>query len=206
MELRMEHDGAARGPAPEEKKRSIGRTLLYSGCGAAILFFVAILCCVGFLFLEFRKSSDPVEIREAFARMTDMPVPDGLTPSTTSSNSRTNLERVEFISPTTNSYLVLTTQKSLEHRSTIQDAYDRGVSAGGGRPENPIQSANHPLNIRGQPAEFLVRRYANFETVSGFFTGKNCPVFLEARFEHEAFPKGMAGEIVQAIQADASRK
>jgi hypothetical protein len=44
--------------------------------------------------------------------------------------------------------------------------------AGGGQPESPAEERTIKATVRGQPAEFIYRRYLLTETVSGYFQGK----------------------------------
>lgn len=197
-------------PAPglDRRNKQSGRRkiFLWLGCATALLAGAGLLCCGGLIFWEsrnYRVNSDPVQIREALGRLSDLELPEGLAPFTTSTNSRTDLERVEFRGPGRHSYLILVTWQGqqLTHQSTLKDAADRGTVAGGGRPEQPSQSRTLTLAVRGQPAEFIVRQFATFETVSGYFQGKRYPVFLDAQFDRGEFPVGTAERLVRAVEA-----
>jgi hypothetical protein len=180
------------------------RLLLFGGCaaGAAGLAFCAlVLVCGGLMLSEEHTNQDPGEMGAALARMTDLEVPAGLAASSTTTNTRTGHVSVDFGNPLGMNYLIFSTGpgQELRHEDTLMDSRERGTIVVVGRPEEPASPLRTRLTVRGRPAEFLIRRYAKFETVSGYFQGKRHLVFLQARFGYGQFAVGTAHQVVQSI-------
>jgi hypothetical protein len=191
-----------RRPKSRGKKAGRWRLFLFLCCGAGLVFGLVVLGCVGYVLLDMESNSDPVQTREELARMADLEVPAGLPPSGTTGSKRTGSKSVSFGNyGITGSFLRLSTgpRTELKYMGTLQDSHDRGVVAGGGTPERPGDTKAVPKTIRGQGAEFTIRRYKRFEIVSGYFQGKQYPVTLEGRFEYQTFPAGTADKVVQSI-------
>jgi hypothetical protein len=88
----------------------------------------------------------------------------------------------------------------LQHSGTLRESRDRGRVAGGGRPESPLQERTINAAVRGQPAEFIYRRYSDTETVSGYFQGKQNAVRLEAELSLREFAPGTGATLVESIR------
>jgi hypothetical protein len=177
-------------------KRRRARQLAALGLVApGILFFG--WCGIGLL--GFRMSSNPQKVYDALAEIEPIEIPSGLEPDYASWNLVTGYKSVEFKHATTRSYLEVSMGPGyeLEHGSTRQDSYDRGVTAAGGTPRAPTTTKKFRFVVRDHPAEFIHKNYANFETLSGFFQGRQRPVFLDARFDHTSYAPGTARDLLE---------
>jgi hypothetical protein len=189
-------------PNPYPPPRRSGARFLFpilAGVGA----FCLLCCCapVGYLILGTKWVFDPAEIRDALAGITDIELGPALNPSVRVIQV-TGVESVEFRSTSGLSYVKLTTgaRFPLQHSGTLRDARNRGEIAAGGRPEAPAQQQTIDRTVRGQKAQFIYRRYAKTETVSGYFQGKKYPVHLEAELDLSEFPPGVAAAISMTIK------
>jgi hypothetical protein len=196
-------DRRRRRPPTRGRRKSGWRLALLIGCGGGLAFALVVAGCAAFILSEYHTNSDPAAVRAAMARVTDVDIPDGLAPSKTATNSRTGLLTAEFKSPAGASFLTVTTRpgQELKHQGTLQDSRDRGRVAGGGSPEKLSATVTIPATVRGRPAEFVIRRYAGFEQVSGYFQGKEYPAFLEAELAYRDFPAGTGEKVVASIRA-----
>ena len=187
-------------PAPPAPRRRLALPILLVvipglcllGCGGAV---------VGYFVFGIERTSDPAQVRSALDGMTDMQVPPGLEPDNRSLQI-TGVEKAEFRSRSGRSYLIVGTgpRFGLRHSGTLRESRDRGRTAGGGRPESPAEQRTIKTTVREQPAEFIYRRYAETETVSGYFQGKQHPARLEAELSLREFPPGTAAALVASIR------
>ena len=188
-------------PAPPQ---SSGRwylipILLVGGAG------LGMCCCggtvIGYMIFGIQTTSDPAQVRAGLDGMTDIQLPAGLQPSSKMLQI-TGVEDVLCQSRTGRSFLSLKTGErfQLQHEGTLRDARDRGKIAAGGRPESPVERRTIKATVRGQRAEFIYKRYTEFETVSGYFQGKKYPVHLEGELSLDEFPSGTAATLVESIR------
>jgi hypothetical protein len=163
------------------------------------------MCCgfsvVGYMIFGIQTTSDPAQVRGGLDGMTDMQLPAGLQPHLKMLQI-TGVDKVEFRSGSGGSFMSLTTGERfpLQHPGTLREASDRGKTAAGGRPESPAEQRAIIATVRGKRAEFIYRRYADTETVSGFFQGKKYPVHLEAELSLQDFPPGTAATLAESIR------
>src|SRR5262245_5667387 len=154
---------------------------------------------VGYFFFGVERTSDPAEVRAALDGMTEMQLPPGLEP-VGKSVQMTGVEKAEFRSGSGGRYLVVGTgpRFRLRHGPTVRDP--RRWAPGGGEPELPAEERTIPATVRGEPAEFIYRRYSDVETVSGYVQGKQYPVHLDAQFDLGEFAPGTAATLVESIR------
>jgi hypothetical protein len=188
---------------PELPRRSRSRLpliVLAIVCPIVLLGLVGVVI-VGYFVLGVEKSSDPVEIQAALDSMGDVTIPTRLNPHTKTVEA-TGVESVEFRSASGDSYLRASTGKlfNLGHSGSLRDAKDQGKSAAGGKPEQPAAEEIIKATVRGQPAEFIYRRYSTTETVSGYFQGKKFAVHLEAELSLREFSPGTAAALARSIK------
>jgi hypothetical protein len=173
--------------------------LLLVGAGVCVLFCGGSV--VGYLIFGVERTSDPAQVRATLDNMTDVQIAEGLQPDNKSVEI-TGVETVEFRSGSRASYLIISTgpRFRLSHSGTLRESSDRGRVAGGGNPESPTENRTIKATIRGQPAEFIYRRYGKNETVSGYFQGKQFPVHLQAQLSLSEFSPGTAATLVESIR------
>lgn len=193
------HSGSPPPVSPARKKRSSLPILL--ALAAGLCLFCCVGAPVGYFLFGIEKSSDPAEIRAAFESMIDAEIPSGLEPFKKTVQI-TGVESVEFRSTSQQSFLDLRTgpRFGLQHAGTLRESRDRGRDVGGGSPETPINEEIITETIRGQPAEFIYRRYSDNETVSGYLQGKVHVVHFEAELSHDDFEPGTALLFAESIR------
>jgi hypothetical protein len=162
------------------------------GCGGAY---------VAYFVFGVERTSDPAQVQAGLDSMASVQLPPGLAPHTKTVEA-TGVVTVEFRSASGRSYLIVTTGSlhTLRHSGSLRDSKDAGTRAGGGRPEKPAEERTITATVRGQPAEFIYRRYSTTETISGYFQGNQYPVHLEAELSLGEFARGAATTLVGSIR------
>jgi hypothetical protein len=180
------------------RKRRWAIVLVALAAAFGVLVFSA---CAGYFLFGVERTSDPAQIHAGLDGMTDMQLPAALGPYQKTIQI-TGVETVEFRSESGRSYLIVKTGPRFQLRrpDSLRDARDRGSRAGGGRPESPAAEQTITSTVRGQPAEFLYRRFVSSETVQGYFQGKQYAVHLEAQFDLTEFPAGTAAALVGTVR------
>jgi hypothetical protein len=187
--------------APREKSNPWLIPLIILGATSPFVF----LCCagavVGLLYSSAKRSYDPAVIRKALDDMTDVTLPGGLKPEEKRTEV-TGVISVSFESGSGQSYLRFTSGErfTLRRSRTVRESSDDGARTAGRQPEKPSVERRINVTVRGRPAEFIYRRFANNETVSGYFQGKQYPVHFEGQFRLGEFPADTADSMVRTIR------
>ncbi len=186
-----------RGHRPPQKRSYLLPIL--AGVAACLFVCCSISAIVGYFMFGIKTETDPHQVDAARERHADLDLPPELAPQ----SHQTELaggETITYASPSGRSFFQLKPVHSLSMRGTVRESHEQGQRAGGGRPEEPAEKKTIRSEVRGQPAEFEYRRYANYERVKGYFQGKVQPVAVEAEFDFREFPAGTAEKVVGAIR------
>ena len=170
-------------------RRRLGRNRL--------LGYAALACVAALLVWSagYRISWDPTNVLAAVKRMEDTQVPADVEPHYLLRHVFTNYERATFKNPHGASYVVLVTSpfRKLKHTSSTARVTNSETD------QEVLQ-----FSIRESNAEFIYEKTDRYETVHGYFQGKQYPVSLTALFEfsdRDVYAEGGAPEWIQSLGA-----
>ena len=145
----------------------IVRSIQVAAATSAVLFLV---WCTGY-----RISWDEERVQQAATALVDTDIPQDVKPDSLIRHVYTGYERVKY-SNFGGSYLILVTSRFRRLRHLSFPSKEAATT-------EPSAERTSRFTIRGDEAEFIYKKFNQYETVLGYFQGNKHPVSFRARFE-----------------------